>query len=363
MEKESLFEQLSKGYEEKEKLEGAKKFLKKEIEEDISVFSDEERSLVELYIQGKLIPKEQSSIFSKALERWWRDKYGFSYGNINARNEVLARKYSPSEKQRKKKQLSEELLLAVAENREEKVKELKEKYQADFPDELEGIEVLFGMRDMFISQKKFEAEKGKMTHEERRAQFRDFTEYQFLMTHYVLLNGDDKAFLEKFWQAARHIADQASEVNEFNILRRGQMGQVATYRVLEQLGEKPKLSHPDEDAFEAIDLWTEGDTAIQVKSWDEDVPAVAETDHLVFPSAQVDESKKKSHLYSSAEFFNGKNRIFRAKIKEYGKHLGKDLKGYMLVVPYSKIDFVTGEPAPELVEFFRQELKIDKGKN
>ena len=52
-----------------------------------------------------------------------------------------------------------------------------------------------------------------------------------------------------------------------------------------------------------------------------------------------------------------KDHIFRAKIKEYGDRLGKEFKGYMLAVPYSQIDFVNGEPSPELVEFFREKLK------
>lgn len=356
MEKESLFIQLSTGYGEKKKLGGAKKFLKKELEEDFSVFSDEERSLVELHIQGKPIPPEQSIIFTKALNRWWKSKYGFSYDNIVARNEVLARKYAPSESQKEKKRLSEELLLAVAENREEKVRELKKRYQKEFPDELEGVEVIFGLLDAFENEKKLEVVKG----EDRKKIFRELTEYQFLFTHYLLMNGDDKEFLEKFWEAARTVAGQAEKINELNILRRGQVSQVAVHRVFEALGQRPKIAHPDEDAFDSIDLWAESDEAIQIKGWDEEAPAVIESDHIAFPAMQVDslEDKKKARLYNSAEYFQrGAGRSFRAKVEKYGQRTGRDITGHMLVVPYSKIDFVTGEPAPELVEFFKKELK------
>ena len=118
-----------------------------------------------------------------------------------------------------------------------------------------------------------------------------------------------------------------------------------------------KLSHPDEDAFNAIDLWTESGQALQIKGWNEKKPAIIKTDTIAFTAIQIDGGNKKSVLFNSTEYVKSKNVLFRAKIKNYGNKIGKDISGYMLMIPYSKIDFNTGEPTPELIEFFRQKLK------
>ena len=145
-------------------------------------------------------------------------------------------------------------------------------------------------------------------------------------------------------------------VSEFNILRRALISQVAVFKIIDLLGKNPKLSHPDEDAFSAIDLWTEGGQALQIKGWREEVPAVIESNVVTFPAIETGGTQKSS-LFNSAEHLKSKDIIFRAKISAYGKKIGRDITGYMLVVPYSKIDFITGEPAPELVEFFQKEIR------
>lgn len=331
-------------------------YLNKELLEDISVFPEALQPVIWKKAHGTPLSNREHELVSSRIDRWWQTKYGFPFNLQAARDEVLLRKYTAPEVLGGAKSLFQKLLEAVAGGGEKEIQVLKKEYQERYPDEMEGIEVLFGIREFCLKQKQFEKERSELTPEEKIKQFRDFTEYQFLFTHFILQYGGDKELLDNFWKAQAALAERCHVLNGFNILRRAQMSQVAVYKILEGLGIKPKLSHPDEDAFQAIDLWAEGDKAIQIKGWDEEVPAVAETEHLVFPSMQVDESSKKSKFFSSAEYFNNKNIQFRAKIRAYGARTQREIKGFMFVVPYSKIDFVTGEPAQELIEFFKQEL-------
>lgn len=71
------------------------------------------------------------------------------------------------------------------------------------------------------------------------------------------MNGDDKEFMNLFWKVNSITADGMGKLRKLNILKKGLLNQVAAYKVIEALGKKPKLSHPNEDAFNAIDLWTE----------------------------------------------------------------------------------------------------------
>ncbi len=340
-----------------EKPKSAELYYLDELESDMEAFPEEIRQIVRKVIDREHIVTEEQRKFDIANSKWWQEKYGFPFTKKDARNEVLNRKYNP-EKVEGARRLQRELMEAIKVSDEEKITELKNKYQEQFADQMEAIEVIFGVRDFIKKSKELseDTDKTKFSREEYKDRVRDLTEFQFLFTHFLVQNNKDREFLELFWRVAEAIAGRVGAVRELNILRRGQMAQVAVYRIMEELGDSPKLSHPNEDAFNAIDLWETSEKPIQIKGWNEEVPAVFTTDEVVFPAVQID-VKNKRRLYNSAEYFKSQNMVFRTKVKKYGHKIGKDLEGYMLAVPYSKIDFVNGEPAQELVEFFKGELK------
>ncbi len=330
-------------------------YLHKELSDDINVFPKNIHPLVEKFINGEQQSSHEQSLLDRAINKWWLDKYGFSFTSTTARNEVLQRKYDP-QKSKEAHALQWDLLQAIKESNEEKIEQLKKSYQEEYPDQMETIEVIFGIRDFLEKAIQITDERKTSKEKISKNKFRDLTEYQFLFTHFLVQNNKNREFLDLFWNVATEIAEKMNAKIKLDILRRGQISQVAVYRIVQELGQNPKLAHPDEDAFEAIDLWESADKAIQIKGWEEEVPAVFNVDEIVFPAMQVDNGKHKKSLYNSAEHFQSKNTIFRAKLKEYGERLGKEFSGYMLAVPYSKIDFINGEPAPELIEFFRDKL-------
>ena len=332
-------------------------YLNKELQEDISLFSEEEKSLVLKQINDEDKTAEEQSKYDLVRSRWWKEKYGFPFENKIAREEVIIRKYASEKENQDKKDLQTQLMYALEINDASKIVQIKKKYIDTYPNQLEGIETLFGIRN-FLKKQQYLTKHGHETDYNKRTEiFKDLTEYQFLFTHFILLNSDDPEFMNIFWKTGFVIAEKMGAGKEFTALRRCQVSQVAAYKIIDSIGKKPKLSHPDEDAFNAIDLWTESGQALQIKGWNEKKPAIIKTDTIAFPAIQIDGGNKKSVLFNSTEYVKSKNVLFRAKIKNYGNKIGKDISGYMLMIPYSKIDFNTGEPTPELIEFFRQKLK------
>ena len=49
---------------------------------------------------------------------------------------------------------------------------------------------------------------------------------------------------------------------------------ISVFKIFEALGFSPKLSHPKEDAFEAIDMWSGAGDAVQIKGTRDDNAAV-----------------------------------------------------------------------------------------
>lgn len=346
-----------------EKPRDAQEALEREVAKHLSAFSEDVRKFVKMWIEHRMLTFAEQKRVQTAVDKWWMEVYGFPFSHQNAREQELMRKYAEPETESMK--LFRSLLLAVERQDEEEIERLKAKYIGNFQEELEGVEVLFGIRDFLRKQRTVAAlqeewkrgEGPELSDEVRMNLFRELTEYQFLFTHYILFNSTNKKFMEIFWQAAETMAVRAGFLKEFKDLRAGQISQVAVFKILEQLGRKPKLSHPEDDAFRAIDLWTEDHEAFQIKGWQEDVPAVVESDHVSFPAASVDEPAQSQRTYYHTVDLMRKHDLFRAKVERYGRHIGRKIRSYFFVVPYPKIDPVTGEPSAELVDFFREEMK------
>lgn len=332
-----------------------KEYLREELRVDLGVFTPTERKLIERHLVGDAFTPEEHPRFEAARDRWWEAKYGFPFSMKAARGEVLMRKYAPPEAQQRSHALLSEVLDAVQRDDEPAIAQLKERYFTEFPDQLEGVEALFGMQDFLERSAELGRRRSRPNYTAEAKSYQDITEYQFFFTHYLLNAGDNKAFLQRFWTAAEGIADRIGHREELNKLRRGLLSQVAAFRVLEALGREPHLSHPSEDAFRAVDLWAGDDTAIQVKGEARrlDQPAVVEADDVAFPAVETRSVDDRTYFNANLQKTNAR---FRMKLRQYGAQTGKRYRGYVLVIPNQKIDFVTGEPAPELVAKFRELL-------
>ena len=324
-------------------------YLTDEIMADSANFSDREYSLIVKFAGDARQTEDQKKESQKILGSWWMSKYGFPFELKLERDELLRRKYEPAEEQKEASSLQKELLESIKSGDKHRIKEIKNKYREEFPDQLEGVEVMFSLPELLKKTKKFNnREKGYVSKPE---DFRDLCESQFLATHFVLINSRDKDFLNNFWSAMQSLAEADGTIHEFNIIRRGIISQVSVDLILNELGMAPQLSHPREDAFEKTGMWIENKTRVQVKGSEYVLePAIMDADETVFPGIKTGRNDQ-------SEYFNSKfaheNSQFKAKIKK----IDPNSRGYFLVVPMHMIDFVTGRPDEKLVEFFRNKIK------
>ena len=229
-------------------------------------------------------------------------------------------------------------------------KALLEKY----PREAQAVETVFGIIPTLKNSENLKTMDAKKEGWEKVKQtLKNVTEYNFLLTDLVHDNIENREFLEGLWKTLSTLARGVNHEKQFDQLKRGILSQVAAWRVLEENGSNPKLSHPSEDAFDSIDLWTEKGEAVQVKGAPVHGVALIETDTVAFPGVTFWGGSSKYHL--NAHLFSEAQR-FKAKISRYGELHNENTKGLFLVVPYEDIDFTTGEPNRRAVDEVKKSL-------
>ncbi|MEI6843318.1 MAG: hypothetical protein WCK48_02335 [bacterium] len=254
------------------------------------------------------------------------------------------------------RKLQKDLFRACEKSNFNLVRILREKFEREYPDQLEGVEALFGFVDCLRDTDKLD--RGEVKHKDRSKVYEELTQYQFLVSHFIKENSEDKEFLTLFWNALHKIS-APGYIREFNIYKHGILTQVATFKIFEKIGENPTMSHPKEDAFKSIDMWV-GEDAVQIKgdarATKLELVEVKKEGVVGVPGIIID--KNNQSRYFSSEMF-GKIQRFKVKFEEYKKYLGKEhIKAYFLVIPFSMIDPVTGEPSAELVA--EAKSKIDQ---
>ncbi len=182
--------------------------------------------------------------------------------------------------------------------------------------------------------------------EELLAAYKDVTEYQFLVTHYVASQMENAPALKELWSRLREKARLQKEEQNFNMFQRGIVTQVATHKIFKELGFQPRFSHPRDDAFKKIDLWSDAKHAVQVKGSAHESFGIFETDEVGPAPVEISQDGKTRKLFDSDL------RSFKTKLRSFGA----DVKGYFIVIPSDKIDFTTGQPSKELIDLVRQKI-------
>jgi len=347
----------------KESVKTPHRYILQEIENDISVFPEDVRDIINKLSDGQRLAKKEQSVFDVARNAWWINKYGFPYTQKAARNEVIMRKYAQPDEIAKTRTLQEKFLAAYQAKDEEAITNLKHEYEEKYPDQLEGVEILFGF-DRYLKEqgaiKIHRQRKPRESFAELRETFQSLTEFNFMITDFISNNSGDKKFLKKFWDILELMSSKRGRLDQFHMLQRGTVTQVATQKLFEQIGLNPKLSHPAEDAFHAIDLWVDT-AAVQIKGAPRKDAVFLETDTIAFPGIRANKETKKEQakIYHINSYMFQEAQRFHARLSKYRQFMQKDVKGYFIIIPHHKIDFITGEPAPDLVQLVRDRVKTE----
>ena len=166
------------------------------------------------------------------------------------------------------------------------------------------------------------------------------------LTAFILENGGDAEMCAEFWRVLANSAPNDRRYVE--ALKRGVVSQVASHKLLESVGHTPELSTPEEDAFDAIDLWGEGDEAreaVQVKA-SGDKFEIVEVETIT-PPCLITRDGEELNAYNTPDFES--IRRFAIKAERYAERKGQKVRAFFMIVPRSKFDADTGEPTADLV--------------
>ncbi|MCD6471013.1 hypothetical protein J7K86_00565 [bacterium] len=222
------------------------------------------------------------------------------------------------------------------------------------------IEILFGIRDILKAERFLEAHRGQRIENKKFKEImRTLTEWQFMATHLMIYAGKNRKFCENFWSKYGEIYRLFSKDNPRGH-KKGIIGQVAVYRIMKELGLNPRLSHPDEDAFEKTDLWVyypkeEKNIAIQTKYTSRvKKPIFISTDEINYPAILQQEKEKNMYFAHKdiEEMFHLKQRCQK-----------KNEKGFYVALPDGSVDNLTGQPKEWILEEIKKEFDRIKVSN
>lgn len=339
---------------------GAKEFLILKILDNLDYFSEDEQKVLKKW-HG--LTSNEQSIKSRAIDRFWEEKYKKKFTG-GAKDRKILSEYDPAEKELKRKAKKERKLEKKGEEaaipspikiqikspaapQKKEIAKSGQIYLEKYEEQTEGIEALSNLTSFFEEERLLKFEKNP---DERKKLFQNLTEYQFLLTHFIITNNKNKEMLSFFWEAAKRNAGKEYQWR-FEKLKRSVLTQSAIFHACEKLGIRPKLSHPSEDAFSAIDMWVMGDSVIQVKGdMHLSEPFIVSVDEIDFPGLKISSADKRNY------YNNGYSR-FRRKLAAYRKTKEKNINAFFVILPHKGFDPITGEPDDKVVDFFREELK------
>lgn len=239
------------------------------------------------------------------------------------------------------------------------VRSLTQSLSEMYPGDKEAITALAELPGFFATERDLEEsrrleEMGYLSKEAKKEERRKrmklverLTEYQFLLTD-LIVRSSDRAYLTRFWNAAETLATIDHSQPELSKMRDAVLSQAAIYLLFDELGKHPRLSHPKEDAFNAIDLWTDDHQAIQVKGApkSEAFEVVPASDTISFPGIALEEGKSTKHYNS---YITAERQYLKAKLNDYARSTHQEIEGYLMVIPRNRRDVVTGRPDESIV--------------
>jgi hypothetical protein len=244
---------------------------------------------------------------------------------------------------------------------DEKIKSLRKSMIAENPENIEIIEAIFWLFTSIRSRKIAIRDKNKCSAEELeeiKKEIFSSTEKQFLLTQFIYSNKENRELLADFWDIGEDIARAVGRRRGLEDLKRGLLGQTAAWHLLKNIGKRPQLSHPDEDAQYSIDLWGDEKMAVQVKSGDK--THLRRVDKVNFPALSYRDGETENLVFAQ-KYNPGTIDAFVVNLEKYKELKGRDIEGYWLNVGKEERDDITGMPTEEVVERIKKEFeKIEK---
>ncbi|MDD3102280.1 MAG: hypothetical protein PHE59_04015 [Patescibacteria group bacterium] len=246
---------------------------------------------------------------------------------------------------------------------DKKYDELREKCINENPGAESMIAAFLGIKDMAEGEKKLvELPRDARWTPEQKKNFqksmRELTEWQFTITHCVLHAGENKELLGSFWSECDRLNRLFSD-NSFFIYKKGVIGQVGVYKMMEHFGLNPEMPPPWEDAFEKTDLKVHfpGDNPNPVQTKyirGTEKPIFISTDEISHPNIVHYGKEKNIHISNKdiEEMIHLKEKCDARAQREH-----KEVVGFYLACPDHSFDDLTGKPTEEFLAQIEPEIK------
>lgn len=241
---------------------------------------------------------------------------------------------------------------------DEKYHNLKQEFIRNYPEEAEVIEAIFDIKYVDEIEKELilsKEQKKKIEPEKLKEMMRDLTRWQFLVTH-LLSQNQDKSFAISFWSEIGTIHKLFSD-RPLRGRKKGIIGQVGVYKTLKKFGLQPQIAHPDEDAFEKMDLSISlptAEAAIQTKYTERVKQPLVIKDDVDYPSVFLEKIDKETYIshYDIEQMM----RLCESCRKKSAR-TGKKIEALYLAIPEGSFDPDSGEPTEEFLKQIEPEIK------
>jgi len=245
----------------------------------------------------------------------------------------------------------------------EKYGQLRNRLIKESPDYSLTITALFEIGEMAQAEKRLFAlnQEGRKRiriegrSEKIRRLVRSLTESQFTLTHLLIQLEKHPEFVQSFWSEAGEIYRLFSE-KSFKGCKKGIIGQAGVYHLMDYFGLKPKISHPDEDAFDKTDLWlsypgSKEALALQTKYTQRtDRPIFLSTDEIDYPGTFIRNYAKEKDIHISHKDIDEMMHL-----KQTFKH--KPTIGFYFACPDGSFDGLTGKPKEKFLREVQPEIE------
>ena len=118
----------------------------------------------------------------------------------------------------------------------------------------------------------------------------------------------------------------------------------------------PRLPHPKLDAFYSLDLLTEENVALQIKSGSVEEPVllgIEDIEDVGVPAVVLNQKGERIFINES---HSSALRNFKINLKKLSNETKENYRGFEFIIPVKKINANDGMPEQHVVDYFREEL-------
>lgn len=256
-----------------------------------------------------------------------------------------------SEADAAQRELQREFFQALASGYPAAIETCKQRFIAEFPDQLLGVSILFDLPSTLKALPDYTLRDDTKAHEALIAK----SQLAETIRSFILHNASNERFLATFWSFVSAIGQETNTVAKTEGLHKSIQTEIAAYHALEQAGTRPTFAPPRWDVLGGTDiLIREGTEYVQVKGGVRGRPFLVSSRSLATTSAiaQVIHNLGLDENGRTKEFWEKEFRDFEYGVKWRDKEYGGPRKTYLTAIPYDFTNELNGDPTPDLVEVF-----------